>query len=102
MAKNRRWLVWILPLVFLGAVFGLVWHQDPDFWRSPHSMHQMARQAAGAGENRRSLELARKAWAREPGNAGYGLFLGQLYLDAGQPREALEVARQVAARDPQA
>ena len=102
MANRLRWLVWLLPLAFLGTVSGIVWHQDHDFWRSASSLHRMAQEAAQEGDPRRSLELARKAWARDPGHPGYGLFLGQLCLNLGQPQEALETARRVADRDPQA
>jgi predicted Zn-dependent protease len=100
MANRLRWLVWFLPLLFVGALLGLAWHQDHDFWRSASSLQRLAQEAARQGENPRALELARKAWAREPADSGYGLFLGQMYLLVGRPQEALEVARQVAARDP--
>jgi tetratricopeptide (TPR) repeat protein len=102
MADRRRWLAWVLPLGFLGAVVALACHQDPDFWRSPPTLYHLAREAAGQGQGPRALELARKAWTREPGQADYGLLLAELYLEAGRPQKALEVARQVAARDPRA
>jgi tetratricopeptide (TPR) repeat protein len=101
MGKRLRWLVWCLPLVFLGAICGLVWEQDRDFWRSAASLHRLAQEAGRIGENQRALELARKAWVREPANSAYGLFLGKLHLTLGQPQEALTVARQVAVREPQ-
>ncbi len=100
MSNRLRWLAWCLPLVFLGAIFGLVWEQDRDFWRSAHSLHRLAQEAARHGENQQALELARKAWGREPANSAYGLLVGQLHLSLGQPQKALTVARQVAARDP--
>ena len=48
----------------------------------------------------RALELARKAWARQPNNSEYGVFLGRIYLDAGQFKAALEISRQMMDRDP--
>jgi tetratricopeptide (TPR) repeat protein len=102
MAERRRWLAWLLPLGFLGAVVALACHQDPDFWRSPPALYHLAQEAAGQGQGPRALELARRAWTRDRGRADYGLLLGRLYLEAGRPREALEVAHQVAERDPQA
>ncbi len=100
MAKRRRWLVLLLPLGFLTAVFGLAWHQDPDFWRSAPSLNRLALDALHRGDNPRALELVRKAWTRDPDQADYGLFLGRMHLVTGQPREALEVAGAVRARAP--
>ena len=95
-----RWLMWILPLLFVGAIFCLAWSQDHDFWRSTHSLYRAAQEAAARGDQTRALELARKAWARDPNNSEYGVFLGRIYLDAGQFKAALEISRQMMDRDP--
>jgi tetratricopeptide (TPR) repeat protein len=102
MADWGRRLTWLLPLCFVGLVSLLALCQDRDFWRSSAALYQLAQEAATRGDHPRALELARKAWARNPGHSGYGDFLGWLYLEAGQPQAALEVCRQVLARDPQA
>ncbi|MDD2901626.1 MAG: tetratricopeptide repeat protein [Syntrophales bacterium] len=99
MALKRRWLAWFLPLIFLGLILWSAWHRDPDFWRSGASLHQAARELSCQGETLQALELARKAWNREPGNTRYGVFLGWLYLERRQPREALEVFRRVLSLD---
>mgnify|MGYP001335237058 FL=1 len=95
-----RWLLWLLPFVFVGGIFFLAWSQDHDFWRSTHSLYRAAQEAASQGDRTRALELARKAWAREPNNSEYGVFLGRIYLDAGQFKAALELSRQMMDRDP--
>ena len=95
-----RWLIWILPFVFVGAIFSLAWNQDRDFWRSTPSLYRAAQEAASQGDQTRALELARKAFARDPNNAEYGVFLGRIYLDAGQFKAALEISRQMMDRDP--
>jgi tetratricopeptide (TPR) repeat protein len=95
-----RGLMWILPFVFVGAIFGLAWSQDHDFWRSTRSLYHAAQEAAARGDRPRALELARKAWARDPNNSEYGVFLGRIYLDAGQFKAALELSRQMMDRDP--
>ena len=59
-----------------------------------------AQEAAARGDRTRALELARKAWARDPNNSEYGVFLGRIYLDAGQFKAALEISRQMMDRDP--
>jgi tetratricopeptide (TPR) repeat protein len=95
-----RWLVWILPLLFVGAIFFLAWNQDHDFWRSTHSLYRAAQEAAARGDQARALELARKAWARDPNNSEYGVFLGRIYLDTAQVKAALEISRQMMERNP--
>jgi tetratricopeptide (TPR) repeat protein len=95
-----RWLIWVLPFVFVGAIFCLAWSQDRDFWRSTRSLYRAAQEASSQGDRTRALELARKAWARDPNNAEYGVFLGRIYLDAGQFKAALEISRQMMDRDP--
>jgi len=100
MRSKLRWLIWILPLWFVGAVFLLAWNQDHDFWRSTHSLYRSAQEAAARGDQTRALELARKAWAREPDNSEYGIFLGRVYLDTGQVKAALEISRQMMDRQP--
>jgi len=100
MSRSWRWLIWLLPLLFIGAIFGFAWSQDHDFWRSTHSFHHAAQEAASRGDRTGALELARKAWTRAPNNFAYGIFLARLYLDAGQFKEALEISRQLMDRDP--
>jgi tetratricopeptide (TPR) repeat protein len=95
-----RWLLWLLPVLLVGAIFYLAYSQDHDFWRSTHSLYRGAQEAASQGDRTRALELARKAWAREPNNSEYGVFLGRIYLDAGQFKAALELSRQMMDRDP--
>ncbi len=99
MAAKVRGLAWFLPVIFLGLIFWSVWRQDHDFWRSAADLHQEAREVSTQGEIPRALELARKAWAREPHNAKYGVFLGWLLLESGQAQAGLEVFRRVWAGD---
>ena len=95
-----RWLLWLLPVLLVGAIFSLAYSQDHDFWRSTRSLYQGAQESAARGDQARALELARKAWARDPNNSEYGVFLGRIYLDAGQFKAALEISRQTMDRDP--
>jgi tetratricopeptide (TPR) repeat protein len=97
---KTRWLIWIVPFVFVGAIFCLAWNQDHDFWRSTRSLYRAAQEAAAHGDQTRALELARKAWAREPNNSEYGVLLGRIYLAAGRFKAALEISRQMMDRDP--
>jgi tetratricopeptide (TPR) repeat protein len=97
---KSRWLIGVLPCLFVGAIFYLAWSQDHDFWRSPRSLYGAAQAAASLGDQPRALELARKAWTRDPNNAEFGVFLGRLYLDAGQFKAALEISSQTMDRDP--
>ena len=69
MGKRIRWLTWLLPFLFIGAIFCLAWSQDHDFWRSTHSFHRAAQEAASRRDRTRALDLARKAWARAPNNS---------------------------------
>jgi len=100
MGNRVRWLIWIVPCLFIGAIFLLAWSHDHDFWRSTPSLYRAAQAAAARGDQPRALELARKAWARDPDNSEYGLFLGRVYLDAGQVKAALEISRQMMERHP--
>lgn len=100
MSDRLRWLAWLAPLLFLGFVLGFAWHQDPDFWRSAASLRGLAKEAAAAGNTAKALKLARKAYARNPGDTVSGLLVAELSLKIGNPEEALKVGRQVAARDP--
>ena len=95
-----RWLIWILPFVFVGVIFSLAWSQDRDFWRSTPSLYRAAQEAATQGDRTRALELARKAWVRDPNNSEYGVFLGRIYLEAGQFQATLELSGQMMDRDP--
>lgn len=100
MATKSRWLIWFLPLCFLALVIGVALRQDRDFWRSPAALGRLAQEAAARGEYLRALELARKAWSREPDNPQLGTYWGMLNLKTGQSQAALEVFRQVWARNP--
>ncbi|MFA5109826.1 MAG: tetratricopeptide repeat protein [Desulfobaccales bacterium] len=100
MVSKIRWVIWSVPIFFLGLVFAIAWHQDHDFWRSTRSLYGAAQKAQARGDQPRALELARKAWARDPNNAEYGIFLGRVYLDAGQVKAALEISQQVMERHP--
>ncbi len=99
MTLKVRWLAWFLPLIFLGLIFWSVSRRDQDFWRSAADLYKEAREVSAQGEVPRALELARKAWAREPDNGKYGVFLGWLCLESGQVQAGLEVFRRVWARD---
>jgi tetratricopeptide (TPR) repeat protein len=98
MGIRGRWLIWLVPLGFLGLVPLVAWYQDHDFWHSTSDLYALAREAASRRDHTRALELARKAWLREPGNPS-GLFLGQLFLETGQLQEALEVGRLIWTHD---
>jgi predicted Zn-dependent protease len=100
MASRARWLIWLLPLFFIGMIFWIAWSQDHDFWRSKQSLYKEAQEAAGRGDQARALELARKAWVRDPDSSEYGILLARLYLDGGQVKAALEISRQILARNP--
>ena len=102
MSRKGRWLIWVVPLCFLGSIFGVAWWQDPDFWRSTETLGQMAAEAAQRGDYHEALKKGRKAWSRQPANFRYGTVVGWVYLEMGQPRAALEVGRQIWAQDPQA
>ncbi|MFA4903677.1 MAG: tetratricopeptide repeat protein [Desulfobaccales bacterium] len=100
MVSKGRLLVWLLPLFFLGAIFWLAWSQDHDFWRSKQSLYRAAQEAAGQGDQARAMELARKAWTRDPDSSENGILLSRIYLDAGQVKAALEISRQMMDRNP--
>ncbi len=100
MGNRARVLVWLLPLLFLGAIFCLAWSQDHDFWWSKQALYRGAQEAAVRGERNRALELARKAWTRDPDNSEFGTLLVRIYLDAGRGKAALEVSRQMMERNP--
>lgn len=100
MVSKGRLLVWLLPLLFVGVIFWLAWSQDHDFWRSKQSLYRTAQEAMAQGDQARALELARKAWARDPDSSEYGILLGRIYLDAGQIKAALEISRQMMERNP--
>ena len=46
MASRWRWLIWAVPLGLVTLTFALTWHLDPDFWRSPATLLQLAQAAA--------------------------------------------------------
>jgi tetratricopeptide (TPR) repeat protein len=100
MPNRLRWLIWILPFFFVAVIFGLAYSQDHDFWRSAYSLYRGAQEAEARGDMERALELARKAWARDPNRSEYGVFLGRIYLDTDRVKAALEISRQMMARNP--
>ena len=100
MGNRARVLVWLMPLLFVGAIFYLAWSRDHDFWWSKQALYRGAQEAAARGDGARALELARKAWTRSPDNSEFGTLLVRIYLDAGRGKAALEVARQMLARHP--
>jgi tetratricopeptide (TPR) repeat protein len=100
MGKKARVLVWVLPLLFVGAIFYLAWSRDHDFWWSSRALYRGAQEAAAHGDGARALELARKAWTRNPDNPEFGALLVRIYLDAGRGKAALEVARQMMEHNP--
>lgn len=102
MARDLRWLAAAAALTFLGLIVWWAFRQDPDFWRSATSLYKSAKEAEERGELSQALQLAEKAWSRDPGNFECGTFLGWLYLKAGTPQKGLEILQQVWARDPQA
>jgi tetratricopeptide (TPR) repeat protein len=97
---KTRWLIWIVPFLFVATIFCLAYSHDHDFWRSGRSLYHAAQEAAAQGDRGRALTLARKAWTRNPDNSEYGVFLGRIYLEAGQAEAALKVSRQMMKRDP--
>ncbi|MEJ2673084.1 MAG: tetratricopeptide repeat protein, partial [Deltaproteobacteria bacterium] len=48
----------------------------------------------------RALELAKKAWDRDPHNSKFGILLGQIYLNGGQVKAALEISRRMMTSHP--
>ncbi|MFZ5449513.1 MAG: tetratricopeptide repeat protein [Thermodesulfobacteriota bacterium] len=100
MSRKARWLAGLLPLLFVGAIFWLAWNQDHDFWRSARSLYRKAQEAATRGDRTRAVELARKAWTRDPDSSENGVLLARIYLDSGQMKAALEISRQLMDRTP--
>jgi predicted Zn-dependent protease len=100
MSRRSRWLAGLLPFLFITAIFWLAWSRDHDFWRSAPSLYRAAQQAESHGDRPRALELARKAWDRDPHGLPYGMLLGRIYLNGGQVKAALEISRQMIARIP--
>jgi tetratricopeptide (TPR) repeat protein len=100
MGSKGRWLIWLLPLLFVAAIFWIAWSRDHDFWRSKQALYQGAQMAAARGDRLRALELAKKAWTRDPDNAAFGALLIKIYLDAGQMKAAERISRQMMARHP--
>ena len=52
---KSRWLLWLLPMLFVGAIFCLAYSQDHDFWRSTHSLYRVAQEAAARSRRRWSF-----------------------------------------------
>lgn len=102
MALNRRWLMGLLPLAFLGLIFGYAWYRDPHFYLNSEALYHRAQEAESRGDLPLALELAQKSWNRNPGHSDCGTFLGWLYLKHHQPEPALKILRQVWEEDPKA
>ena len=51
-----RWLIWIVPFLFVGAIFCLAYSHDHDFWRSSRSLYRAAQEAAAQGDRTRALD----------------------------------------------
>ena len=43
-----RWLLWLLPVLLVGAIFSLAYNRDHDFWRSTYSLCQECPGICGA------------------------------------------------------
>lgn len=102
MASKARWMLALLPILFLVGVFTLAYRRDPHFWRSPVGLYQSAQEAERRGELPQALKLAEKSWQRQPGNPDVGTFLGWLYLKTGQPKRAAALFQELWPRHPQA
>jgi tetratricopeptide (TPR) repeat protein len=100
MGRKGRWLIWFLPLLFVAAIFWIAWSQDHDFWWSKQALYQGAQAAAARGDQTGALELAKKAWKRDPNNEKFGILLVRIYLHDGHMKEALEISRQMMNRNP--
>jgi tetratricopeptide (TPR) repeat protein len=100
MGSKSRWLIWLLPLLFVIAIFWIAWTQDHDFWWSKQALYQGAQAAAAAGDQTRALELAKKAWKRDQNNVKFGALLVRLYLKDGEVKMALAVSRQMMTHSP--
>jgi len=99
---GRRWLLVLLPLVFLGVVLALAWLHDPYFYLAAEALFHRAQEAEKQGNLDLALMLAKKSWQRNPENSDCGQCLGWLYLKKGQPQPAMVIFRQVLNRDPKA
>ena len=51
-----HWLIWIVPFLFVGAIFCLAYSQDHDFWRSTNSLYRSAQEAAAGGDRTRASD----------------------------------------------
>lgn len=90
---RRLWLIGIMA--FLGLLFWQILAKDPYFYYSSHDLYLRAQRALEQGDQSRALQLARRAWEREPQNWHYGEFLAWRYLEGHQPQEALEIFQQI-------
>ena len=53
---KTRWLIWIVPFLFVGTIFCLAYSHDHDFWRSSRSLYRAAQEAAAQGDRTRALD----------------------------------------------
>ena len=102
MALSRRWLIFLLPLAFLGLILAYAWYHDPHFYLSSQSLYRLAKKAEDQGDLPQALALAQKAWNRNPSHSDCGTFLGWLYLKRSEAQPALEIFRQVWQQDTKA
>ncbi|MGQ9687300.1 MAG: tetratricopeptide repeat protein [Desulfobaccales bacterium] len=102
MVPNRRWLLGLLPLAFLGIVLVYAWRQDPHFYLGSEALYHRAKEAEAQGDLALATTLAAKSWQRRPRLSDCGTFLGWLYLKQNKPQEAHDILRQVWDRDPRA
>jgi thioredoxin-like negative regulator of GroEL len=102
MAHRLRWLAVLLAVVFLGAILGYAWFHDPYFYWSSEALFRRAQEVEQQGDLQTALELATKAWQRQPGLSDCGTFLGWLYLKQNQLEPAGEILGQVWEKDPKA
>ena len=72
-----RWLLWLLPVLLVGAIFSLAYSQDHDFWRSTHALYQGAQESA-----REATRLAPWNWPGRPG-PGNRIILSMGFFWAG-------------------
>ncbi|MFZ2087218.1 MAG: tetratricopeptide repeat protein, partial [Desulfobaccales bacterium] len=102
MALSRRWLIALLPPVFLVLVLILAYMHDPHFYLDPETLYLRAKEAEKQGQLDQALIMAQKSWKRSPENSDCGQFLGWLYLKQGKPEPALEILQPLWNRDPTA
>ncbi|MEJ2071077.1 MAG: tetratricopeptide repeat protein [Syntrophobacterales bacterium] len=102
MAFRLRWLAVLLSVAFFGVILVYVWFHDPYFYWSSEALFCRAQEAEQQGDLKTALELATKAWQRQPDLSDCGTFLGWLYLKQRQLEPAGEILGQVWEKDSKA